>query len=353
MSVDWQTVARVAGGHPVRAATLDNGRGLQARVMSYGATLLGLLVPDRRGRQHDVVLGFDAPAAYFEPHPYFGAVIGRYANRIAGARFALEQDEYVLVANDGPNHLHGGLRGFDKVLWTLAGERGDSRPEVSWRYVSAAGEEGYPGKFEVQVTYSLTDDNALRIDYAAMCDAPTIVNLTHHAYWNLAPDHEDILAHDLQILGSRFLPVDKSLIPTGELRSVRNTAMDFRTTNAVGSRLRAVDAQLKYANGGYDHCWVLDRQTAGLEVAARLADPVSGRVMEVWTTQPGLQFYSGNLLDGTLHGKQGRDYAKYAGLCLETQHFPDSPHHPEFPSTLLQPGDSYRHTTLYKFFAAG
>lgn len=353
MSLDWQTVARVAGGHAVRAATLDNGRGLQARVMSYGATLLGLLVPDRRGRQHDVVLGFESPAAYFEQHPYFGAAIGRYANRIAGARFAIDQDEYALVANDGPNHLHGGRHGFDKALWTLAGERGDSRPEVSWRYASAAGEEGYPGKLEVQVSYSLTDDNALRIDYAAMCDAPTIVNLTHHAYWNLAAGDEDILAHDLQILGSRFLPVDSGLIPTGEQRPVRNTPMDFLTTSAIGSRLRVADPQLKYANGGYDHCWVLDRRSAGLELAARLADPVSGRVMEVWTTQPGLQFYSGNFLDGKLCGKNGLYYRRHAGLCLETQHFPDSPHQPEFPSTLLRPGDSYRHSTLYRFFAAG
>lgn len=352
MSVEWQTVARVEGGH-VRAATLDNGRGLQARVMNYGATLLGLLVPDRRGRQHDVVLGFESPAAYFEPHPYFGAVIGRYANRIAGARFAIDPDEYTLAANDGPHHLHGGRRGFDKVLWTAVGERADSRPEVSWRYVSAAGEEGYPGKLEVQLTYSLTDDNALRIDYAAMCDAPTIVNLTHHAYWNLAPGDESILAHDLQILGSRFLPIDSALIPSGELRPVRNTAMDFRTTSAIGARLRVADRQLQYAHGGYDHCWVLDRHGAGLELAARLADPVSGRVMEVWTTQPGLQFYSGNLLDGQPCGKSGRSYAKHAGLCLETQHFPDSPHHPEFPSTLLRPGDSYRHSTLYRFFAAG
>jgi aldose 1-epimerase len=351
MSLHWQAVARL-GTQSVKAARLDNGHGLQAKLMSYGATLLEMWVPDGHGRLVDVCLGFDSPAEYFNLHPYFGAVIGRYANRIAGARFTLDGIDYRLQANDGPHHLHGGAKGFDKVVWTALGERTDDLPEVRWRHVSAAGDEGYPGKLEVDVDYGLSDD-VLRIDYAAMSDAATFINLTHHAYWNLAGEG-DILGHELQIFGRRFLPVDSGLIPTGEMREVRGSAMDFLSPMAIGERIAtgASDPQLRAANGGFDHCWVLDRTGPGLELAARLRDPVSGRAMEIWTTQPGLQFYSGNFLDGSWRGKGGRHYAKHAGLCLETQHFPDSPHHPEFPSTLLRSDDSYRQSTVYRFLTS-
>lgn len=349
MSITWKTVARTADGRSVLAATLDNGRGLRARVMNHGATLLELWVPDRSGRQADVVLGFDDARAYLGVQPYIGAVVGRYANRIAGAGFELGGKRHRLAANEGANHLHGGLRGFDKLEWTPAEERNAPFPEVAWACTSPAGDEGYPGRLEVKVAYALTSDNALRIEYEAQTDAPTILNLTHHAYWNLGV-HEDVLEHELEIFGSRFLPVAPDLIPTGELRAVAGTPMDFLRASAIGARLGEPDEQL-LRGGGYDHNWVLDRAGAALAPAARLREPRLGRSMEVLTTQPGLQFYSGNRLDGSLVGKRGRRYGRHAGLCLETQHFPDSPHHRGFPSTVLLPGDVYRHATLYRFAA--
>ena len=349
MSITWNTVARTTDGQPVVAATLDNGQGLRARVMSYGATLLELWVPDRQGRQTDVVLGFDDARAYLGVQPYLGAVIGRYANRIAGAQFELGGRIYPLAANEGVHHLHGGTRGFDKRSWTPADECAAPFPQVAWDCVSPDGDEGYPGRLAVRVSYALTPDNALRIDYEAHADAPTVVNLTHHAYWNLGIG-EDVLGHELQIAAARFLPVDAGLIPTGEQRSVEATPMDFRRPVAVGARIGAADEQLLLA-GGYDHTWVLDAPAEGLRSAARLREPRLGRTMEVLTTQPGLQFYSGNRLDGSLIGKRGRCYERHAGLCLEAQHFPDSPHRPGFPSTRLEPGDAYRHSTLYRFTA--
>jgi aldose 1-epimerase len=348
ISLNWDRVARTPSGAAIDAVTLDNGRGLTARVMSYGATLLELRAPDRHGRQVDTVLGFDDAGAYLGEHPYLGAVIGRYANRIAGGRFALGGCDYVLAANDGKHHLHGGRRGFDKVIWEVADERAGPTPQVVWRYVSRAGEEGYPGNLEVRVSYGLTDDNALRIDYDACTDATTILNLTQHAYWRLGGT-TDILGHELRISGSRFLPVDSELIPTGERRPVAGTAMDFLAPVHIGSRIDPADPQIRHANGGYDHTWILDRSAAGLATAARLYEAGCGIEMEVRTTQPGIQFYSGNFLDGSLVGKSGQRYGKHAGLCLEPQHFPDSPHRPRFPSTALQPGDTYRHTTLYRF----
>ena len=350
MGITWNTVARTAGGQAVLAATLDNGQGLRARVMNHGATLLELWVPDRQGRQADVVLGFDDARAYLGVHPYLGAVVGRYANRIADARFELGGRRHVLSANEGAHHLHGGLRGFDKLEWMPGRESSSAFPEIVWTCTSPNGDEGYPGRLEASVAYALTPDNALRIDYEAWTDAPTILNLTHHAYWNLGV-HDDVLEHEIEIFGSRFLPVDAALIPTGELRPVEGTPMDFRRPAAVGARLGEADEQLLRGGGGYDHNWVLDRAAPGLLPAARLHEPRLGRTMEVLTTQPGLQFYSGNQLDGSLVGKRGRTYGRHAGLCLETQHFPDSPHHPEFPSTVLMPGDVYRHTTLYRFTA--
>lgn len=347
MTLKWETVARNSAG-PVDAASLDDEQGLVARVMSHGATLLSVLAPDRNGRQHDVTLGFDDPAAYFGVHPYFGAVIGRFANRIAGARFTLDGHEHRLSANEGRNHLHGGTRGFDKVSWTRCGERAGDSPQVSWQHVSPAGEEGYPGLLVVRAHYSVCA-GTLRLDYEATSDAPTPINLTHHAYWNLL-GRGDVLGHRLQLLGSHFLPVDEELIPTGERRPVAGTPMDFMNPALIGARLDSSDVQLAAAKGGYDHCWALDRLTPGLQLAARLTEPTSGRVMEVSTTEPGVQFYSGNQLDGSVRGKGGHAYEKYGGLCLETQHFPDGPHHPEFPSTVLRPGQTYRQSTTYRFF---
>lgn len=351
MSLHWDTVALLPDGRLVEAITLDNGRGLRATVMGYGATLLNLWVPKPDGTLLDVTLGFDQPMGYLSEHPYFGAVVGRYANRIAGGRFSLGGRQYELAANNGPNHLHGGLQGFDKVLWRSAGDRDLPAPQITWHYSSADGEEGYPGSLDAYVTYTLTEDNGLRLDYQARTDTPTVVNLTHHAYWNLAGGC-DILDHRLEIQGSRFLPVGPDLIPTGEMRPVAGTAMDFLAPTPIRDRLDPDDPQLRQARGGYDHNWILDHDGTALALAARLASPASGIEMEVWTTQPGVQFYSGNFLDGSLVGKGGQAYGKHAGLCLETQHFPDSPNHPEFPSTVLKPGDIYRHTTLYRFSTA-
>ena len=345
MGLKRHTVKR-RGADELHVVTLDNGRGLEARLMSFGATLLSLRVPDRHGEPHDVTLGFDTLESYFGPHPYFGAVIGRFANRIAGARFTLEGREYPLSANEGRNQLHGGVRGFDKVPWTFCGERSGDSPHVCWQHESAAGDKGYPGTVRAQVVYSLTDD-ALRVDYSATTDAPPVINLTQHTYFNLA-GQGDVLGHQLTVFGSRFLPVNEALVPTGELRSVEGTPMDFLQARPIGSRITRGDPQLEVAHAGFEHSWVLDRP--GL--AARLFDPHSGRVMEVSTTQPGLQFYSGNQLDGSLQGKNGRVYGKYAGLCLETQHFPDSPNQPAFPSTVLRPGETYRQSAAFRFSTA-
>ncbi|MGE5386076.1 MAG: aldose epimerase family protein [Betaproteobacteria bacterium] len=352
MSLAWETLAATPDGEAVQAVTLENGHGLRARIMNFGATLLELRVPGRRGTATDVVLGFDDASAYFSESPYFGAVIGRFANRIAGGRFKLNGIEYTLATNNGENHLHGGLRGFDKVIWRAVDERSGSRPSVTWHYVSPDGEEGYPGTLYVQVTYTLTADNALQLDYVARTDAMTVLNLTHHAYWNLAGGG-DVLDHRLEILGSRFLPVDAGLIPTGELRRVAGTPMDFRAPTPIRARLDPGDPQSQCANGGYDHNWILDHGgNHHPALAARLQAPRTGIAMEVLTTQPGLQFYSGNFLDGSLVGKGGQPYKKHAGLCLETQHFPDSPNRPEFPSTVLAVGDVYRQTTIYRFHIA-
>jgi len=348
MSLSWETVARTPEGEEVKAVTLNNGRGLEGRVMSYGATLMELRVPDRSGRQVDVVLGFDDAGAYLSDHPYFGAVIGRYANRIADSCFVLGDTKYILAANDGKNHLHGGPRGFHRAIWRMSGEQTDPLPQVIWHYVSRAGDEGYPGNLDVYVTYTLTEDNSLRLDYQARTDATTIVNLTHHAYWNLA-GKGDILDHELQIFGSHFLPVASDLIPTGEQHPVSGTAMDFLAATPIRSRLDPNARQLRFAQGGYDHTWVLDKGNVRPGLAARLREPRSGIIMEVWTTEPGLQFYSGNFLDGTLIGKLGQPYCKHAGLCLEAQHFPDSPHNPGFPSVVLEAGTVYLQTTLYRF----
>ncbi|HEY2908521.1 MAG TPA: aldose epimerase family protein [Vicinamibacterales bacterium] len=333
--------------------TIANSGGMEVRTMPYGAILVSIRVPDRTGQLADVVLGFDTFQDYITKQPpYFGAVVGRYGNRIAKGRFTLDGTLYRLATNNGPNHLHGGVHGFDKALW--AGEpfeRSDTAG-VIYTLTSPDGEEGYPGTLQAKVTYTLTSANELRVDYEATSDKATPVNLTQHSYFNLAGEGAgDILGHVLTIDADRFTPVDDTLIPTGELAPVTGTPFDFRTPTAIGARIASDDAQLKKGNG-YDHNWVLNRTGAGLTHAAHLEEPRSGRTLDIATTEPGLQFYSGNFLDGTIHGKLDHVYARRSGLCLETQHFPDAPNHPTFPSTIVRPGTPYRSQTVFSFGVA-
>ncbi len=337
-------------GAAISVYTLTNKNGLEARIITYGGTMVSLKTPDRNGKLADVVLGFDTVDGYVKTTSYFGALIGRYGNRIGGAQFKLGGVEYKLPKNDGQNSLHGGSPGFDKRVWT-ARELPDGGLELT--YLSKDGENGYPGNLRAVVAYHLTDANELRIDYSATTDKPTVVNLTNHSYFNLkGAGSGDILGHLLTLNASRFTPVDSGLIPTGELRSVAGTPFDFRKPVAIGARIGQNDEQLKLGKG-YDHNFVLDRSGAGLALAARVEEPGSGRVMEVLTTEPGIQFYSGNFLDGSAKGKGGVAYAYRSGFCLETQHYPDSPNKPAFPSTELKPGQKYQSTTVYRFLTAG
>ncbi len=342
---------KMADGAQVEAFTLTNARGVEVKAITYGGIIQSLRVPDRSGRFGDIVLGFDSLDGYLKDHPFFGAIIGRYGNRIGKAQFTLNGQTYKLAANNGPNHLHGGVKGFDKVVWTgqvVDDKRGAA---VAFSRTSPDGEEGYPGNLKVKVTYVLTDDNSLIVDYEATTDKATPVNLTQHSYFNLAGEGSgDILAHELAINADRYTPVDDTLIPTGELASVAGTPFDFRKPVAIGARINDGHAQI--ANGkGYDHNWVLNRKGAGLQLAARVKEPKSGRTLEVQTTEPGIQFYAGNFLDGTIKGKGGHVYGHRTGFCLETQHYPDSPNQPKFPSTILQPGQTYRTSTVFKFGA--
>jgi aldose 1-epimerase len=341
-----------AAGRPVEVFTLRNANGIEARVTNYGGIILSLMTPDREGRMGDIVLGFDSIAPYVAGTPYFGAIIGRYGNRIARGRFTIEGETYTLATNNGPNHLHGGNRGFDKVVWDAEPFENEAGRGLILRYTSPDGEEGYPGTLEATVTYTLTDDNELIVDYVATTDKATPVNLTQHSYFNLAgAGNGDILDHELMIAASSYTPVDATLIPTGQIAPVEGTPFDFRTPTAIGARIEADDAQLR--NGpGYDHNFVLDRSGDGLELAARVTHPGSGRTLEIRTTEPGLQFYSGNFLDGTITGKGGRVYGHRSGFCLETQHFPDSPNQPSFPTTIVQPGEEYRTRTVFAFGVA-
>ena len=344
-----ETFGNTLDGREVFVYTLKNRTGIEARITNYGGIILSLLVPDRSGKLDDVVLGYESLGDYLKETPYFGALIGRCGNRIGKGRFTLNGVEYSLVANDGPNHLHGGLKGFDKVVWEVNEQESVPGSSLVLTYRSKDGEEGYPGNLDVKVVYALSDSNALMIKYEAKTDKPTVVNLTHHSYFNLeGAGKGDILKHELFIDADRFTPVGPGLIPTGELRPVRGTPMDFTTPTAIGARIGEKDEQLK-TGGGYDHNWVLNRHDAGPVLAARVYEKTSGRVMEVLTTEPGLQFYSGNFLKGTNIGKGGRGYEYRFGFCLETQHFPDSPNRPEFPSTVLLPGQLYSTATIYRF----
>jgi len=344
-----QAFGKTQDGRGIDLYTLTNRNGVRISITNYGGAIVSIETPDRQGRTGEVALGFDSLDGYLGDHPFFGVIVGRYANRIARARFSLKGVEYRLAANEGENHIHGGIRGFDKAVWQAREVARDGAPALELSYLSKDGEEGYPGNLSVTVLYSLSDGNELRLDYTATTDKDTVLNLTNHSYFNLAGEGMgDILGHELTLYASRFTPIAKDLIPTGELRSVAGTPFDFRRPVAIGDRIDADDEQIRFG-GGYDHNFVLDSGGGSLALAARVADPASGRVLEVLTTEPGVQLYTGNFLDGTVKGKGGKVYARRSGFCLETQHFPDSPNHPEFPSTTLKAGDSFRSATVYRF----
>ena len=346
--IDVQNFGKTPEGEQVRLYSLTNANGLKAQVMTYGAIVTSLEVPDRKGQMDDIVLGYDNLQDYIKETPYFGAIVGRYGNRIAKGKFTLDGVTYTLATNNNGNHLHGGVKGFDKVVWE---DQPVWRPDgvgVKLSYLSRDGEEGYPGNLKATVTYILTNDDELRIEYEATTDKATPVNLTHHGYFNFTGAERDILGHELMLNADRFTPVDAGLIPTGELRPVAGTPMDFTRATAIGARIENDYEQLQFG-GGYDHNWVLNKEGKDMTLAAVVYEPTSGRVMKVYTTEPGIQFYAGNFLDGTITGKEGKVYKHRYGFCLETQHYPDSPNKPDFPSTILHPGQKYETTTIYRF----
>jgi len=346
-SIEVQPFGTLPNGLRADLYVLRNAHGIEARITNFGATVVSILAPDRHGKFADVVLGFDDLEGYAQNRKFFGATVGRYANRIAGGRFILGSNKYTLATNNGANHLHGGTQGFDRALWAATDTR--NRDGVTFRYRSPDGEEGYPGNLDVEVSFTLTSDDALRIDYRASTDRATPINLTNHSFFNLG-DETDILGHELKLFAERFTPVDDSLIPIGELRAVAGTAFDFRTPARIGARIDADDIQLRRA-GGYDHNLILAKKSGRLDVAAEVYHRKSGRALRVLTTEPGLQFYSGNFLDGSVTGKNRTVYTRRYGFCLEAQHYPDSPNQPHFPSTILMPADTYRQTTIYQFAA--
>ena len=350
-----QPFGRTPDGQEVELYTLENRHGLRADISTYGGILVRLLTPDRQGRLADVVLGYNRLEDYIKDSPYFGAIIGRYGNRIAHGKFTLDGRTHELAKNNQPGgipcQLHGGKRGFDKVVWKAAPFMAPDGPGLKLSYLSKNGEEGYPGNLAVEVTYVLTEDDALRIEYHATTDQATPVNLTNHSYFNLRGEGSgDILDHQLRIYADRYTPVNAGLIPTGELAPVAGTPFDFIQPHAIGERVGASHEQLTFGLG-YDHNWVLRNQDGKLALAATVFEPTSGRQMEVWTVEPGLQFYCGNFLNGKNTGKSGKPYPYRSGFCLETQHFPDSPNQPQFPNTILKPGETYRSTTVYRFSA--
>jgi aldose 1-epimerase len=350
LDIDVTAFGKTPEGQEVKLYTLRNANGAGAKIMTYGAIVTSLEMPDSQGQMDDIVLGYDTLDGYLKTTPYFGAIVGRYGNRIGKGTFTLDGIAYSLARNDKENHLHGGIKGFDKVVWSDKPVWKSDAVGVELTYLSKDGEEGYPGNLTATVTYLLTNKNELRIEYLATTDKATPVNLTHHGYFNLTGGERDILGHELMLNANKFTPVDAGLIPTGELQSVKDTPMDFTKDTAIGARIESDFEQLK-AGGGYDHNWVLNRSGGGLILAARVTEPTTGRVMEVYTTEPGVQFYAGNFLDGTITGKEGKVYKHRWGFCLETQHFPDSPNKPSFPSTTLRPGDTYKTTTVYRFSA--
>jgi aldose 1-epimerase len=348
MSGEEADFGKTADGSAVKIFTLRNAAGMEARITNYGGIVVSLKTPDRNGKLDDVVLGFDSMDGYRTNPPYFGAIIGRYANRIAGGKFTLGGVQYQAPINSGVNCLHGGIKGFDKRVWTPK----LTRDGLELTYVSRDGEEGFPGTLTAKVVYSVTDQNELKIDYTATTDKETIINLTNHSYFNLAGQGNGTILDELiTINADAVTPVDKNMIPTGEIKSVAGTPMDLRKPIAVGAHVDDPYEQIKLG-GGYDHNWVLNKKQPGeLSLAASVSDPKSGRVMEVWTTEPGVQLYTANFLDGKLPGKDGKKYQRRGALCLETQHYPDSPNHPNFPSVVLKPGQTYHEMTIYRFSA--
>lgn len=332
----------------VKKFTLTNKNGLNMEVITYGAIITSLETPDKEGKLEDIVLGYDKLQGYIDNNPYFGAVVGRYGNRIADAKFSIDDSVYTLAANNGKNHLHGGIKGFDKVVWKASEINDENGVGLKLTYTSVDGEEGYPGNLDVSVFYTLNNDDELEVQYHAKTDKKTVVNLTQHTYFNLTGMEEDILNHEVMINASRITPVDSTLIPTGEFMPVENTPFDFTTAKKVGKDINADHQQIKFGNG-YDHNWVLNESKEKMTHAATLSEPKSGRIVEVYTTEPGIQFYTGNFLDGSITGKEGVVYGYRHGLCLETQHYPDSPNQPDFPSTVLNPNEEYLTITKFKF----
>ena len=349
VNVNKEFFGKTTDGANVDQYTLKNSNGMEVSVISFGGIITSLKAKDRDGKNEDVVLGFDNLGDYENKSPYFGALIGRYGNRIKEGKFSLDGVEYKLAKNNGENHLHGGLKGFDKVIWDVEVEVNKSSASLMLRYKSVDTEEGYPGNLGVKVTYTLTNEDELKVRYEAETDKKTIVNLTQHSYFNLSAGlRKDILGHEITIDADYFLPVDMTLIPTGEIREVVQTPFDFREFKVVGDDIDLDDTQITYGNG-YDHCWVLNNQDEGVRFVASAYDPLSGRLLEVFSDQPGIQFYSGNFLDGTLQSKEGGNYEFRSGFCLETQHYPNSPNQENFPSVILNPGEKYNSETIFKF----
>ena len=341
---------KLPDGTPVELYTLRNSHGMEATIMTYGGIVTTLKVPDKNGKFDDVVLGYDNLDGYLKSTPYFGALIGRYGNRIAKGKFSLDGVEYSLAVNNAPNSLHGGLKGFDKVVWTARPLPTANGPSLILTYVSRNGEEGYPGNLLITAVYSVTENNALKVEFSATTDQKTVVNLTHHSYFNLRGSG-DVLDHMVYINADKFTPVDSGLIPTGELRPVAGTPFDFVKANTIGARIGNTNDEQIVLGHGYDHNWVLNKKTNELSVAASVYEPTSGRTLEVWTTEPATQFYTGNFLDGSITGKGGWVYQFRNGFCFEPQHYPDSPNQPAFPTTELKPGETYQNTIIYKFGA--
>lgn len=337
---------KLEDGTSISLYTMKNGKGVEMKVMNYGGIIVSLFVPDRDGKSVDVLLGYDSLDAYVKRSPFFGALVGRYGNRIGKGRFTLDGKVYDLVKNNNGNHLHGGTKGFDKAVWNIEEIPSNDGVALKLSYLSKDMEEGYPGNLHTEIIYTLTEDNTIRFEYKATTDKKTVVNLTQHAYFNLNGGKTDILSHEMKLNADRFVPVDQGLIPTGELKSVENTPFDFRKPVAIGSRINAKDQQIEFGKG-YDHTWVINGE--GLKETAVVFDASTGIEMTVHTTEPGVQFYTGNFLDGTLSGKNNVVYNQRTGFCLETQHFPDSPNQPDFPSVVLNPGETYNTTTTYKF----
>lgn len=349
LSIEKQLYGKMEDGTVIDQYSLTNVNRVKVNIINYGGIITSILVPDKNGNLGDIVLGYDNLEQYVKNNPYFGCIVGRYGNRIAKGKFMLNEKSYTLATNNAPNHLHGGLKGFDKVVWAAKEIKTEDAAGVELSYLSKDGEEGYPGNLSVIVRYTLTNDNALHIDYEATTDETTVVNLTNHSYFNLKDaGATSVLDHELMLDADYITPVDKTLIPTGELKPVAGTPFDFKNLTKISAQIKAEDEQIKFGMG-YDHNFVLNGQAGQLRLAGKVVETSTGRVMEIWTTEPGIQFYSGNFLDGSITGKNGLVYSFRHGFCLETQHYPDSPNQPNFPSTTLEAGEKYQTTTIYKF----